>query len=100
MTRGRPHPNAPAPYAPPPARPAMLAALAFGLVVVTSWDARAATPTVRNVSRRHVSQAESAVAVNPADARDVVVASNTEFGYGIFVGVSHDGGQTWSRRVL
>jgi hypothetical protein len=91
------------PYAARVSRSAVLAGLALGVALSTVGATNAtaaAPPIVRNVSRRPANQAEAAVAVNPADPFDVVVASNIEFGYGIFVGVSHDGGQTWSRRVL
>jgi hypothetical protein len=53
-----------------------------------------------NVSSRRSSQAEAAIAVNPLNPQDVVVASNVEYGFGILVAVSHDGGVTWSRTVL
>jgi BNR/Asp-box repeat len=87
-------------YAAPVSRRGVVAALAVGVVTVTSLNATAAAPVVRNVSRRHANQAEAAVAVNPANPSEIVVASNTEFGYGIVLGVSHDGGQTWSRRII
>jgi hypothetical protein len=80
----------------------MLAVLALGLSlsVLGAPAVTAAPPVVRDVSRRHSNEAEAAVAVNPGNPLDVVIASNTEFGYGVFVGASHDGGQSWSRKVL
>ena len=70
----------------------------FATTVPTA--ASAATPAVVNVSRRTTNQSEAAVAASPLDANDVVIVSNVEHGYGIFVAVSHDGGATWSRDVL
>jgi len=71
------------------------------LVAATVPDAAsAAAPTVVNVSRRATNQSEAAVAASPLDPNDVVIVSNIERGYGIFVGVSHDGGATWSRDVV
>ncbi|MGE5227483.1 MAG: sialidase family protein [Planctomycetaceae bacterium] len=57
-------------------------------------------PTVVNVSKRPTNQAEEAVAVDPTNPQNVVIASNVEFGYGIFVGASHDGGATFARTVI
>jgi hypothetical protein len=53
-----------------------------------------------NVSKRPTNQAEEAVAVDPTNAQNVVVASNVEYGYGIFVGVSHDEGASFTRSVI
>ena len=76
---------------------AAVPALLFVLATVPS--ARAAT-TVVNVSRRGTSQSEAAVAASPLDANDVVIASNVQRGYGISLGVSHDGGLTWKRSII
>jgi hypothetical protein len=72
---------------------------AITFVSVAAPPAHAAVLVV-NVSRRMTSQSEAAVAASPVNANDVVVASNIQHGYGIFVAVSHDGGDTWSRDVL
>ncbi len=69
------------------------------LVLATAPTAHAAS-TVVNVSRRTTSQSEAAVAASPLDPNDVVIASNVQRGYGISLGVSHDGGLTWSRSIL
>ena len=78
-----------------------LAAFVVGaaFVVAAAVPAHAAA-TVVNVSRRLTSQSEAAVAASPLDPNDVVIASNIEHGYGIFVAVSHDAGATWSRDVI
>jgi hypothetical protein len=81
-------------------RPRSLLATALVLsVMATALPARAGAGVV-NVSKRKTSQAEAAVAVNPLDPSDVVIAANRESAYGIFVAVSHDAGATWSRSVL
>jgi hypothetical protein len=69
-------------------------------LVLTLAPAARAVVSVVNVSRRATSQSEAAVAVSPLDANDVVVASNIEHGYGIFVAVSHNAGSTWGRDVI
>ena len=75
------------------------AVLPFVALLATAVPATAApAPTVVNVSHRATSQSEAAVAASPLDPNDVVIASNVQHGYGIFVAVSHDGGATWSRR--
>ena len=71
-----------------------------GLMAATTPPSLAAAPPVVNVSRRATNQSEAAVAASPIGPDDVAIASNVEHGYGIFVAVSHDGGATWSRRVL
>jgi len=74
------------------------ALLAIG--VAASGLPAAAAVGVVNVSMRATSQSEAAVAVSPLNPADVVIATNRESGYGIFVAVSHDAGATWSRSVL
>jgi len=71
----------------------------IALVLAFVPTSRAAAGVV-NVSRRTTSQSEAAVAASPLDANDVVVASNIQRGYGIFVSVSHDNGSTWKRTIL
>ncbi len=71
----------------------------IAVVLTLALPAHAAA-TVVNVSRRVTSQSEAAVAVSPLDPNDVVVASNIQHGYGIFVAVSHDEGATWSHDVI
>jgi len=69
------------------------------LILAAAPSVRAAT-TVVNVSKRSTSQSEAAVAASPLDANDVVIASNVQRGYGISLGVSHDGGLTWKRSII
>ncbi len=56
-------------------------------------------PANVNASRIPASQAEAAIAVNPTDPSDVVIVSNTN-GKKLFLGVSHDGGQTFLSRNI
>jgi hypothetical protein len=51
------------------------------------------------VSARPGNQSEAAIAVDPNDPANVVVVSNTTI-QALFVGVSHDGGATWTRRLI
>jgi len=78
----------------------LLAAVPALLLVLATAPAAHAASTVVNVSRRTTSQSEAAVAASPLDPNDVVIASNVQRGYGISLGVSHDGGLTWSRSTL
>src|ERR1041384_5498150 len=64
-----------------------------------------ATPVNVNVSQRHLNESEEAIAVNPANPNNIVVFTNighTEAGLtaGMFLAVSFDGGQTWTRRIV
>ena len=78
----------------------LLAAVPALLLLVATVPAAHAASSVVNVSRRTTSQSEAAVAASPLDQNDVVIASNVQRGYGISLGVSHDGGRTWSRSIL
>jgi hypothetical protein len=69
------------------------------LSLVSAPPAHAAVVVV-NVSQRLTSQSEAAVAASPLDPDDVAIASNIQHGYGIFVAISHDAGDTWSRDVI
>jgi hypothetical protein len=53
-----------------------------------------------NVSRLKNNQSEAAVGVDPTDPQNVVIASNLEHNYGLMLGVSHDGGQTFKERAF
>lgn len=51
------------------------------------------------MSARPGNQSEAAVAVDPSNPANVVVVSNTTI-RALFLGVSHDGGLTWARRLI
>ena len=62
-------------------------------------------PANVDVSQRHLNESEEAIAVNPTNPRNVVVVTNVghaEAGIpaGMFLGVSFDGGVTWSTRLI
>jgi hypothetical protein len=61
--------------------------------------ASAHTPVNVNVSALPGNQSEAAIAVDPADPANEVVVSNTTNDR-LFLGVSHDGGTTWTRRFI
>jgi hypothetical protein len=75
-------------------------AVVAAVSLLALMPAASAASSVVNVSKRLGNQAEAAVAVDPRNPEDVVVASNLDRGTGIFVARSHDGGQTWRRTVL
>ena len=67
------------------------------LQVVGATPAAAATvsPNV-NITRLGGNQAEAAIAIDPTDPNHVVELSNRERGTGMVLGVSDDGGATWT----
>jgi hypothetical protein len=82
-------------------RTRILAALAgltlLGIQAVGAMPARAATvaPNV-NITRLGGNQSEAAIAIDPLDPNHVVELSNRVYGAGMVLGVSYDGGATWS----
>ncbi|CAN5199217.1 hypothetical protein BH20ACT24_BH20ACT24_12760 [soil metagenome] len=96
--------------APSVARVAWTFALVSGLTLAASGSAGARTaPTesgprivrqVVNVSKMSGNQAEIAVAVNPTNPDNVVIASNLETGSGLFKAYSMNGGRTWTKTVI
>lgn len=64
-----------------------------------------ATPVNVDVSQRHLNESEESIAVNPTNPNNIVVFTNighSEAGLtaGMFLGVSFDGGQTWTKRIV
>jgi len=54
-----------------------------------------------DVSQRVGNESETAVAVNPTNPNNIVIFTNIAEGVsGMFLGVSFDGGQTWTRRII
>lgn len=53
-----------------------------------------------DVSVRVGNEAETAIAIDPRDPRNVVIVSNIQFGNGLFKAVSADGGVTWDREII
>jgi hypothetical protein len=53
-----------------------------------------------NVSQSATNQSEVAVAINPANPKNIVMTANENDISGLFLGVSTDGGKTFSSRVI
>src|SRR4051812_16171544 len=76
--------------------------LAFaGALVMATLAAVAVPPSNFNVTAMPGNEAENAIAVNPANPSNVVAMSTLpDVVAGLAVGVSFDGGQTWTRRII
>ena len=60
-----------------------------------------AIPANVDVSQRAGNEAEEAIAVNPTNPDNIVVLTNIQEGFsGLFLGVSFNGGQTWTRKII
>ena len=89
-----------------------LVAVAAITLVLAAWKGAplagavsTATPANVDVSQRHLNESEEAIAVNPTNPNNIVVFTNIghpEAGLtaGMFLGVSFDGGETWTRRLV
>ena len=71
------------------------ALVALQVVGATPAGAATASPNV-NITRLGGNQSESAIAIDPTDPNHVVELSNKERGSGMTLGVSDDGGATWT----
>src|SRR6187401_2326358 len=75
----------------------VLAALA--LVAIPAGGG--AVPPNVDVSQRLGNESEEAIAVNPTDPQNIVVVTNIQEGFsGLFEGISFDGGQTWTQKII
>jgi hypothetical protein len=73
--------------------------VALALVVIPAGGS--AVPPNIDVSERAGNEAEEAIAVNPTNPDNIVVLTNIQEGFsGLFLGVSFDGGQTWTRKII
>ena len=75
----------------------------MALAASTTSAARASSGTPANidVSQRAGEESEEAVAVNPTNPKNIVVFTNIQEGTnGMFLGVTFDGGHTWTRRIV
>ncbi len=73
--------------------------VALALVAIPAGGG--AVPTNVDVSQRVGNESEEAIAVNPTNPDNIVVLTNIQEGFsGLFLGVSFDGGQTWTRRII
>ena len=74
---------------------------AFVLSAILPGGLASAQVPNHNVSARPGNEAEDAIAVNPTDPSNVVAMSTLPGPVsGLFVGVSFDGGQTWTRQII
>ena len=68
----------------------------MGTEVATAASARAATPSPNiNITKLGGNQSEAAIAIDPLDPTHVVEFSNREYGAGMELATSVDGGVTW-----
>lgn len=75
--------------------------LGFAVVLATATLAAAAPPSNVDVTAMPGNEAENAIAVNPTSPSNVVAMSTlADVVAGLAVGVSFNGGNTWSRRVI
>jgi hypothetical protein len=82
--------------------PSTLATLGLALLLAVPASA-GVRPVPANVdtSRKPGNEAEDAIAVNPTNPSNIVAMSTLpDVPSGLFEGVSFDGGQTWTRRVI
>jgi hypothetical protein len=77
----------------------VVAACCAALCIVV--PAVAAPPVNVDISRRHTNESEEAIAVNPTNPNNIVEVSNVDFpDAGMLEGVSFDGGQTWTTKLI
>jgi len=73
------------------------------LVLSATGIASAEVPIPENVdvSQRAGNESEEAIAINPANPNNIVIFTNiAEGAAGMFLAVSFDGGNTWTRRIV
>lgn len=63
------------------------------------------TPPNIDISQRHLNESEEAIAVNPTNPNNIVVFTNighreANLTAGMFLGVSFDGGATWTTQIV
>src|SRR6266705_5370298 len=81
----------------------LFAVTAAALLVLSGNAASPTSSTPQNVdvSQRRGNESEVAIGVNPTNPNNIVIFSNIAEGvYGMFLAVSFNGGQTWSRRIV
>src|SRR4029453_14541429 len=73
--------------------------VALALVAIPAGGG--AIPTNVDVSQRVGNESEKAIPVKPTNPQNIVVVTNIQEGFsGLFEGISFDGGQTWTRRII
>ena len=79
----------------------MLSVLVLASAGGSAVAAAQLVPANVDISQRAGNESEEAIAVNPTNPNNIVVLTNIQEGFsGLFLGVSFDGGQTWSRRII
>jgi len=59
------------------------------------------SPPNIDISQRHTNESEEAIAVNPTNPQNIVMVSNVDFpAAGMLEGVSFNGGQTWTTKLI
>lgn len=84
---------------------AVLSSVLIASLVVVPTGAggplQAATPANVDISQRHTNESEEAIAVNPTNPQNIVMVSNVDFpAAGMLEGVSFNGGQTWTTKLI
>jgi hypothetical protein len=81
-------------------RPGLVVA-AFCAALCVALPAAAAPPVNVDISQRHTNESEETIAVNPTNPNNIVEVSNVDFpDAGMLEGVSFDGGQTWTTKLI
>src|SRR5438552_630233 len=83
------------------------------VLALTAWLAAVAGPAARgasqsdstppnvDISQRHLNESEESIAVNPTNPSNIVELSNVDLPLvGMWLGVSFDGGQTWTTSLI
>ena len=74
------------------------------LLAASGQAQRPASPSIPinvDISQRHTNESEEAIAVNPTNPNNIVEVSNVDFpAAGMLEGVSFDGGQTWTTKLI
>jgi BNR/Asp-box repeat len=77
--------------------------VAVAMVALSSGAAgpKSSTPKNVDVSQRAGNESEAAIAVNPTNPNNIVIFTNIAEGVnGMFLAVSFNGGQSWTRRIV
>ena len=80
-----------------------LAAIVIALIALSgsAASAKSSTPQNVDVSQRLGNESEEAIAVNPTNPKNIVIFTNiAEGANGMFLAVTFDGGQTWTRQIV
>ena len=78
-----------------------ITAVAMVALSGSATSPKSSTPQNVDVSQRLGNESEEAIAVNPTNPNNIVIFTNiAEGANGMFLAVSFNGGQTWSRRIV